>query len=187
LTPQHPTQVLRDEHRSILRVSDVLEWLLAEAVERLDYDRIEKCVSFVRLFADACHHGKEEDLLFPALEEQGMSRDHGPIAVMLHEHRIGRAHAATMAEALEPARAGDVEARTRLVAAGRDYIDLIRHHILKEDNVLFDMADDMVEGPACARLCAAYDGTCDHHFDGQTKDDLEALGREIVGWMEAAD
>jgi hemerythrin-like domain-containing protein len=181
----HPTRVLRDEHDLILRVADVLEWLLDVPQADLDFERVEKCVAFVRLFADAGHHGKEEDLLFPALEDRGMSRESGPIAVMLHEHRVGRAYAATMADELPAARDGGVPATERLTRAGRDYIDLIRHHILKEDNVLFNMADQMVSGPECARLCAAYDGTCDHHFEGRTKEELEALAAEIGGWTPA--
>jgi len=141
---------------------------------------VEKCVTFIRLFADACHHGKEEDLLFPALEEQGLPRDSGPIAVMLHEHRLGREAAAAMRTALPAAREGDRDARLRLTNAGRGYIDLIRGHIGKEDHVLFNMADQMVTGESRVRLCAAYDGTCHHAFEGCTKAQLEALGREIM-------
>ncbi|MEM4237853.1 MAG: hemerythrin domain-containing protein, partial [Candidatus Nitrosocaldaceae archaeon] len=40
-------------------------------------------VDFVTNFIDRCHHSKEEDGLFPALNEKGMPREHGPIAVML--------------------------------------------------------------------------------------------------------
>ena len=67
------TQRLREEHVWILRVADVLERLVeaSEAGAAMDFEAVEDCVTFVRLFADACHHGKEEDLLFPALEERG--------------------------------------------------------------------------------------------------------------------
>ena len=177
----HPTRVLRDEHTQILSVSGALSTLLDEAPDRLDYGRIEKCISFIRLFADACHHGKEEGLLFHALVEQGLPQGTGPIAVMLHEHRLGRQFVASMDGAIDGARSGNLDARTRLVEAGRGYIDLIRGHILKEDNILFNVADQMVDGPACAALCEAYDGTCDHTFEGNTKEQLEALGREIIG------
>jgi hemerythrin-like domain-containing protein len=181
VTETHPTQVLRDEHQWILAVADALSSLLAEPVDSLDYDRIDKCIDFIRLFADACHHGKEEDHLFTALVEQGMPSDRGPIAVMLHEHRMGREKVGTMVSAMPGARDGSSSDRGRLIRAGLGYVDLIRDHILKEDNVLFQMADQTLMGPACARLCAAYDGTCDHTFEGRTKAELEALGREILG------
>lgn len=176
----HPTRVLRDEHKWILKVADALDRLVSAPAEALDLDAVERCARFIRLFADACHHGKEEDLLFPALVERGLPRESGPIAVMLHEHRLGRAHVAAMFEALQGARRGVAVDRRRLLEASRDYVELIRNHILKEDNVLFEMADQIVDGPACDRLCSAYDGTCDHTFDGHTKAQLEALGREII-------
>ena len=137
-------------------------------------------MKFIRLFADACHHGKEEDLLFTTLEEHGMPRDAGPIAVMLYEHRLGREHVAAMVAALPGARRAEEGAVPRLVNAGRSYVELIRNHILKEDNVLFDMADQMVGGMARSALCAAYDESCHHSFEGCTKVQLEELGREIL-------
>lgn len=180
MTDNHPTRVLRVEHERILAVADALEELLRAGPGDVDFDRVDQCIRFIRLFADACHHGKEEDHLFPALVELGLPRRSGPIAVMLHEHRLGRRFAAGMAEAVDDARAGDGEAWTRLVRAGRDWIGLIRGHILKEDNVLFGMADQLVVGGACERLCAAYERTGKLAFEGCTKAELQELGEEIV-------
>jgi hemerythrin-like domain-containing protein len=174
------TSRLREEHRLILRVADAMQALLADAGDgSWDFDTLGDCVTFIRLFADACHHGKEEDLLFPELERAGMSRTHGPIAVMLEEHRQGRMYAGYMADALDGARAGDEEARVRLSNAGRGYVDLIRGHIFKEDHVLFQLADQAVPGPACRALCGAYDGVCGRHFEGRTKRELEELAASI--------
>lgn len=171
------TRILREEHVWILRVADVLERLLdAEAASgTLDVQSADDCVRFIRLFADACHHGKEEDLLFTELEKVGFSRESGPVAVMLHEHRQGRELARRMAEALDDHGSGDSGAARRFVSAANGYIQLIRGHILKEDNVLFEMADRTVTGPACERLCTAYDGVCARRFEGCTKTELEAL------------
>lgn len=188
MTARDTTAVLRREHRRILEVVDVLEDLLAAehaatadgSPAPLDFDTVGKCIQFFRLFADACHHGKEEDLLFPELESRGLPHDTGPIAVMLHEHRLGRAHVAAMKSSLAGARAGDAERRGQLLDAGRSYIDLIRGHILKEDNVLFEMADQMVDPPACMRLCAAYADVEGRPFEGCSKAQLEALADEIV-------
>ncbi len=109
------TSRLRDEHQLILQVADAMQALLAsaEGPDGLDLEAIGDCVTFIRLFADACHHGKEEDLLFPELEAAGLPRNQGPIAVMLYEHQQGRAFAQQMADALAPARQGDSRWPTR--------------------------------------------------------------------------
>ncbi len=170
------TGVLRTEHRLILEVASVLERVLDGGD---DFDALDGCVAFFRLFADACHHGKEEDLLFPALEDHGMPGDSGPIAVMLEEHRIGRGLVKRMGEALPAAKQGDAAAVADLTEAGRGYIEMIRAHIAKEDGILFQMADGIVTGPACKELCSAYDEVCARRFEGKTIADLEGLAESL--------
>ena len=182
VTPETATSRLRDEHRLILAVADALQVLIADAdAGRWDVDAFADCVTFIRLFADACHHGKEEDLLFPELEKAGMPRDQGPIAVMLHEHQQGRAYARRMADCLDGARRGDEPARATLRNAAVGYVNLIRGHIMKEDHVLFGMADQMVRGAPCRTMCAAYDAVCARRFEGHSKAELEALAARITG------
>ncbi len=53
---------------------------------------------FLRGFADGCHHGKEEDILFQRLIERGFPREAGPLAVMYHEHEVGRSHVRALME-----------------------------------------------------------------------------------------
>jgi hemerythrin-like domain-containing protein len=174
------TSRLREEHQLILQIADALETLLVSAAgDRWDFDAFEDCVTFIRLFADACHHGKEEDLLFPELEKAGMPHDQGPIAVMLYEHQQGRAYARHMASALAEARKGDAAAQATLRNAASGYVELIRGHIMKEDHVLFNMADQMVRGPGCRSLCAAYGAVCARRFEGRTKEQLQELGARI--------
>ena len=177
-----PTAVLREEHQLILKVAHRLEGMLAADNEGapLDYDTVGRCITFFRLFADACHHGKEEDLLFPGMEAQGLSRDTGPIAVMLYEHDQGRAFVSAMAASLEGARSGDYQAGADLRTAADEFIALIVAHIGKEDNVLFNMADGMIVGVDCEKLCAGYEEACSRRFEGRTKDDLEHLAEEIL-------
>lgn len=170
------TGLLRAEHRLILEVASILERLLDAGGG--DVEALGDCVAFFRLFADACHHGKEEDLLFPALQDEGMPGDVGPIAVMLEEHRIGRRFVGRMAEAL---RVLDGGTAAEFDEAGRGYIELIRAHIAKEDGVLFEMADGMITGPACRDLCAAYEKVCARRFDGRTLEDLEGLAESLRG------
>ena len=180
--PPSPTTILREEHQLILKVAGRLDDMLA--AERngvaLDYDTVDRCITFFRLFADACHHSKEEDLLFPGLIAEGMPGDSGPIAVMLYEHGLGREFVRDMASSIEAARDGDAVAGEELRDAARGFIDLIVAHISKEDRVLFDMADGMISGQACATLCARYDEVCGRRFEGRSVADLERLAEEIL-------
>jgi hemerythrin-like domain-containing protein len=177
-----PTKVLREEHQLILKVAHRLESMLEEASDSgaLDYRTVARCITFFRLFADACHHGKEEDLLFPGLEAEGMPQDSGPIAVMLYEHEQGRAFVRAMAASVDAAKEGDPVASTDLREAAQGFIELIVAHIAKEDGVLFNMADGMIGGSACRTLCARYDEVCSRRFEGQSKDDLERLAAKIL-------
>jgi hemerythrin-like domain-containing protein len=177
-----PTAVLRDEHELILRVANRLAGMLTAERngEPLDYDTVEKCITFFRLFADACHHSKEEDLLFPGLEAEGMPQDSGPIAVMLYEHEAGRVYVRSMAAAIEGARVDDDVAGDQLRDAAYGFITLIASHIGKENNILFNMADGMITGSTCETLCARYNEACKRRFEGRSKEDLEALATEIL-------
>jgi len=53
-------------------------------------EHVEQLFEFFSVFVDTCHHGKEEELLFPAMETVGISRESGPIGAMLGEHQQGR-------------------------------------------------------------------------------------------------
>jgi hypothetical protein len=75
------TEQLRNEHEGIKLMMHIL-WKLSgklEAGEEVDPEHLEKIIEFFRIFADKCHHGKEEDLLFPVLEAAGIPREGGPI------------------------------------------------------------------------------------------------------------
>jgi len=171
---------LRSEHRRILEVVGVLERILDIGPSAWDLAALDGCLEFFRLFTDACHHGKEEDVLFPELVNHGMPSHQGPIAVMLHEHRIGRALVARMGDGLESLRGESGAGADELETAGREYVELIRAHIMKEDHVLFEMADGLVRGPACQRVCRTYHEICSRRFDGRTHADLEALAERLL-------
>ena len=139
-------EVLRKEHKVILKMLDVTDAVAGrlEAGEDMAPETLASLLEFFRLFADRCHHGKEEDLLFPRLQEKGMPRAGGPIAVMLAEHDQGRALIRQMAEAAAVYQVGKTEVAQRWAEAARGYTALLRGHIDKEDNVLFVMAERML-------------------------------------------
>lgn len=101
-------------------------------------------IDFSKNFTDVCHHGKEEESLFPALEQAGMPRNMGPIAVMLMEHQMTRQIADRMEEsAKEYLGTGS---STKLASDIGEYIEHISAHLWKENNRLFMMAEMRLQG-----------------------------------------
>ncbi|NJL18882.1 MAG: hypothetical protein HC901_00750 [Bdellovibrionaceae bacterium] len=177
----NPTSVLREEHQVILRVLRAFARFLdtGQNSGNWDFQALGECISFFRLYADACHHGKEEDLLFPALESKGMPREGGPIAVMLYEHQLGRERVSVMAQALPGAQSGDAGALQRLIESGRAYIELLTEHIGKEDHCLFAMAERMIDPASCRGLCHKYHEVSCGRFEGETKQALEQIAQRL--------
>lgn len=150
-----PVEVLKREHRVIERGLDALEAVMEEP--QIDAAFLRTAIDFFRSFADSCHHAKEEDQLFPVLESAGMPREGGPIGCMLHEHRIGRELVRQMSDSLDALVGGDAGAERAVRQAAAQYIVMLRQHIQKEDNVLFMMADRMLDSQRQGELGAAFE------------------------------
>lgn len=134
------TEVLKQEHRVIEKALAGVE-KLARSQGPIPVEQWEKAIDFIRNFADKCHHLKEEGLLFPMLEERGIPREGGPIGMMLMEHEEGRGYVRAMAAALSAAKQDPEGARKQLVENARAYLHLLKEHIAKEEEILFDMVD----------------------------------------------
>jgi hemerythrin-like domain-containing protein len=153
------TEILRREHDAILRMLEATEEVSQRLRrrERVEPQILDNLLEFFRLFADRCHHGKEEDLLFPLLEKKGMPRDGGPIGVMLNEHDLGRGFVRQMAEAAGAYSAGDLDSGGKWAAAAMQYVDLLREHIAKENQILFVMAERMLSSSEQLELAEAFE------------------------------
>jgi len=173
-----PTQVLMDEHQLILAVLDTLE----EGADRLDSghkvdpDFFLDAAEFVAGFADKCHHAKEEDILFVAMTAMNMPRDSGPIAVMLSEHDEGRRYTAGFRSAAEQMKEGDTAAVTDVIRNVFDYVNLLREHINKEDNVLYPMAEQIIPADAMTKMSEDFQRV----IDDDAKNDIPARYRALA-------
>jgi hemerythrin-like domain-containing protein len=153
------TQTLMAEHEVILSVLDCVERLADQADHRgtLDVASAAEALDFLSGFADRCHHGKEEDQLFPALVSRGLPRNVGPLAVMLSEHELGRAEVAGMRTAVADVQRSLAGSVQRFGEHARAYVELLRQHIDKENGVLFPMADGMLTEAEHAELEQAFE------------------------------
>jgi hemerythrin-like domain-containing protein len=130
------TDLLTQDHKVILRALDVLEHMARrvenkQAVEPRD---VEVLLRFLRTFADDHHQTKEESALFPELMRTSAASE-GPLRQMIFEHDQERSLVEGLEDALYTKKGLDfVQLANRLVA-------LIRCHIYKEDNILFDIVE----------------------------------------------
>jgi len=134
---------LKEEHQAILLMLKIMEAACKklEAGENVSKDDLNDMLRFIKEFADKSHHLKEEDLLFPAMEEVGIPREGGPIGVMLSEHTMGRDYVKGLSMGIEEYAKGNTDAAKQIIKNARNYASLLSNHINKEDNILYPMAE----------------------------------------------
>lgn len=147
-------ETLTAEHRFIESVLDTLERgaQALEAGSAVPAAFFLGAAEFIRGFADDAHHRKEEGVLFRVMARYGFPETEGPVAMMLAEHAEARQLVAELGAAAERLQAGDAAAREEIVRSALAYVELLRHHIDKEDNILYAMAEHAVPPEEHARM-----------------------------------
>lgn len=148
LPPGHVISTLVSEHETILCFLDEL-WWLNECISKMEAynpeeDKFRKLAHIAsHLVAAELHHQREEDILFPALEERGV---YGPTAIMKEEHarlREKKHELEKLADSVSEVDFGEFKRRLREVV---DYIvPTLRDHIFKENNILYPTALKVIE------------------------------------------
>ena len=143
------TTSLRRDHDVIEKVLKALEATVSLFKEgnEIPMDVLKDTLDFVTNFIDKCHHSKEENGLFPELNERGLPREQGPIAVMLMEHEEGRRLVKMLKDAIDRY-ANDANAKNDIIQIMESYIALLTQHIWKENNILFNLADSILSDKA---------------------------------------
>jgi len=178
-----PTEQLKEEHQAIKLMLSILEGMSQklEAGQAVSTEHLEQSLEFIRLFADKCHHGKEEDVLFPAMEAAGIHKEGGPIGVMLAEHDAGRGYVQGLAEAIARYKAGDRQAATAITTNARSYIALLNQHIFKEDNILYPMADMRLSPARQARMLEEFEGIERERLGPGKHEELQRILEHLQG------
>ena len=127
-----PLQRLVDEHTLIKRVIA----LIPDLIGNLDLKSVSgrlavtDTVDFIRNYADAFHHAKEEEILFKYFDESNEV-----IQVMLTDHTTGRNHVKSVLEGVEN------RDKERVSEHLTGYMELLTEHIKKENEILYPWMD----------------------------------------------
>lgn len=176
-----PIEVLMDEHQEILRTLQAMDVCGARLSGGDDVPKedVHGFVRFLREFADALHHAKEEDMLFADMMAHGMPRHAGPLAVMYAEHDESRRFVGYMADAAAGDGPLDEGARKTIAGAMRGYTALLRDHIAKEDQVLYVMARQMLPPAAMQNLGERFRLFAENDARAAPRDALLALAADL--------
>jgi hemerythrin-like domain-containing protein len=140
MSGRSPAGPLMAEHRVIERMIAVLEEQLRAMAEtgRVDPGLIDTATDFIHTYADRCHHGKEEDILFLRLAEKPLDSELAEVmAGLVDDHVRGRAMTRSLIEANTRYRKGDASALREIETCVRSLVEFYPVHIAKEDRRFF--------------------------------------------------
>lgn len=135
-----PIGVLMREHRLIERLvvlvkENVTLW---GNTDEVDHGFIDATIDFLRSYADRCHHGKEEDILFRDLAKKQLSIEHKRIMdELIQEHINARKTVGNLEKAKERLITGDTDIFREVLRYMGELAELYPRHIEKEDKRFF--------------------------------------------------
>lgn len=111
-------------------------------------------VDFFVRYADGIHNKKEENHLFPLLEQRGLPRQGGPLGVMLVEHETGRGLLSELSNLAHTYSGGDKNALAELRRVFEAWTNLVHQHYWKENDVLYPMGRRVLSESDAAQVVA---------------------------------
>ena len=146
------TDLLMKDHKAILRSLNVLEEIAAKVGngERVNPEDVESILQFLRIFEDEYHQTKEESALFPELMSCAQS-EHRNLRQMLFEHDQERSLVDGLEEALRTEKGMDFVRYTHRLSS------ILRSHIYKEDNILFNIIETSLSKEQDEKIAAEFE------------------------------
>jgi len=177
------TDQLKAEHQGIKIMLQILQAVSNQCGrgESMHPEHLAGIMEFLTVFVDKCHHGKEEEFLFPALEAAGVPREGGPIGVMLSEHEQGRKLVAQIKNATSRYTSGDQKSAADVQLTIRQYVDLLTQHIEKENQILFAMADARLDSNKDRELFEAFEQLEKERIGPGKHEEFHALLDQLQG------
>jgi hemerythrin-like domain-containing protein len=142
-----PIGPLMIEHRLIERMITLMQRELQRIKDNVAVDPefafvdpvfIDTAVDFIRTYADRCHHGKEEGILFAALEKKELSGEHRQLMEeLVRDHVLARETTGALVQAKGDYLLGKSAALDEILQNLGTLVDFYPRHIEKEDKHFF--------------------------------------------------
>ena len=135
-----PVGPMMREHRLIEKMIQLMQNKLSafEKNQEVDSEFVDLAVDFIRTYADRCHHGKEENILFRELAKKPLSQEHKKImGELIEEHKQGRHITGALNAAKDKYARGDKGAIVDIIEQMKILVKYYPRHIDKEDRHFF--------------------------------------------------
>ena len=136
---------LQTEHEQISVACTVLEKLADELLNGRLIDTLdaEELVEYFSVYADQCHHSKEEALLFPLISQLSSASESSRISVMLYEHTHGRGYISAMNRSITMVNT-QTQAAQAFTTAAYGCSKLLQNHMIKEELLVYSVAENLL-------------------------------------------
>ncbi len=140
------TDSLIEDHNIILRMLKILNRSIniLENGKNVPIEIFDKSIDFINFYADKYHHSKEENIVFKLMKERGYSMDNGIIKLLTKEHNLARNYIFKFEEAVTRFNQGDETSRSDIIENARKFSLLLSHHIHKENEIFYQMVDQIL-------------------------------------------
>src|SRR5581483_4623467 len=171
----------REDHRNFTRLLDFLEAQieLIHKVEATNFELMVDVLHYLTQYSDLFHHPKE-DLIFAKLKQRD-ARTGAVIDDLAREHVTLRRQGEKLLGNVEGIVNGDVVlTRDAVEADGRDYIEMLRRHMQREEAELFVAAATILSDRDWAAINAGLPDPDDPLFGSAVKSHYRALHRQLA-------
>ena len=138
-----PIGPLMIEHRLIERMIAVMK-TKTERMKRennIDVNFIDSAVNFIKTYADRCHHGKEEAILFRDMKKIDLNKeDRLLMEELIQDHIWGRQTTGKLVKAKQQYANGNKESLKTILDLMTQLVGFYPKHIEKEDKKFFRAA-----------------------------------------------
>ncbi|HEX2955721.1 MAG TPA: hemerythrin domain-containing protein [Chitinispirillaceae bacterium] len=167
-----PIESLEHEHRIIEKVLMAIFFLVEKINSGKDVDTtlLKKIHEFMIIFADRCHHGKEENHLFKTLDKIGIAGAGYSLSSLIYEHQKSRALVAQISRASNAINA---------LPAFQGIIDLYPGHIWKEENLIFPKAENILSAGQLNKLDEDFENV-ENELGPDIHKKYESLAEELM-------
>ncbi len=139
------SELLMNDHQTTEKVFEAVERALA-GPGNPPPGLLRDAAQYFKEYVDGCHNRKEEEHLFPLVEQRGIPRHGGPLAVMLMEHEQNRQILPVLVDLVDEYIAGDATVLGKLRETFAAYASLMKNHFWKENDILYPMARRVMSG-----------------------------------------